>query len=754
MQNKRRNNMKDITRRTFLKGSAIVTMKKGLAMFIIAVLLSASFLSPINAEGTPGVTVNAADFPQALFAKEQIETAVEKLSVSETWIINIKDIDTALGQEAYQIKASDHTITVTGGDETGLMYGGFQVAEEMELYGLESIKNEEGRPSMEYRGIKFNAPLDMRTPSYSDAGDVAQANIKNMWDMDFWKEYLDFLALNRYNAFSLWNLNPFPSMVKVPEYPDVALNDVWRTTLPFDDSYNTTASNLVRPEHWENYEVLLEMTIDEKIDFWRQVMAYAKDRGISFYIYTWNVYTYGENGKYGITPYVDNDVTRDYYRKSVKAMVETYPDLAGIGITAGEFMDWAPGMEIENEKWLWETYGLGVNDALEENPERNFSILHRLHLTDFEAVAEIWSDFKGTFDYSDKYSVGHIHSSTTPNFVDENFARMPDGVKSWLELRNDDFFNLRWFDPDYIRAYLGGMPEARQLRGFFMGSDAYIFAREYSMKDPDFQGQLYAKKHWAEFMLWGRLGYDLSLSTAHLENVFALHFQDAVPREEAQQLALAMENAAKIIPLVTTYFWVSSDLYFPEASASHISSFGFIGLKTWTNSVNTQPGAGVLSVPEYVDALVKGEEAPAGRTPVETAESLKASAEAALKLSEGMLLHEPAEAVSLTEREFWQMVHDQHMWANLGLYYAEKTAAAIDLRYFHDTGDEAYRESTMAHVEQEIAAWKSYANEFSQYFSPQLYGRLQWVVYPESLIPDVESEAQIVTKWRARPIKK
>ena len=49
---------------------------------------------------------------------------------------------------------------------------------------------------------------------------------------------------------------------------------------------------------------------------------------------------------------------------------------------------------------------------------------------------------------------------------------------------------------------------------------------------------------------------------------------------------------------------------------------------------------------------------------------------------------------------------------------------------------------------------KAYANEFSQYFSPQLYGRLQWVVYPESLIPDVESEAQIVTKWRARPIKK
>ena len=231
-------------------------------------------------------------------------------------------------------------------------------------------------------------------------------------------------------------------------------------------------------------------------------------------------------------------------------------------------------------------------------------------------------------------------------------------------------------------------------------------------------------------------------------------FRDAAPREDALKLASAMENAGKIIPLVTTFFWVSSDLYFPEASASHLSSFGFIGLKTWTNSVNTQPGAGVLSVPEYVDALVREEEVPTGRTPVETADNLKASAESALAISSELLLGEPAESGSLQEREFWQTVHEQRMWANLGLYYAEKTYAAIDLRYFHDTGDEEYRAKAMEHVENEIAAWKAYAEEFSRYFSPQLYGRLQWVVYPEYLIPDVEAEAGIVTKWRARPIKR
>ena len=41
-------------------------------------------------------------------------------------------------------------------------------------------------------------------------------------------------------------------------------------------------------------------------EFWRRVMRYAKDRNIDFYIITWNVFTYGVDGKYGITDALDN----------------------------------------------------------------------------------------------------------------------------------------------------------------------------------------------------------------------------------------------------------------------------------------------------------------------------------------------------------------------------------------------------------------------------------------------------------------
>ena len=66
--------------------------------------------------------------------------------------------------------------------------------------------------------------------------------------MEFWREFLDDLARHRYNVLTLWSLHPFPSLVKVPEFPDVALADVWRTKAPLDDTFSPTGTDMVRPK--------------------------------------------------------------------------------------------------------------------------------------------------------------------------------------------------------------------------------------------------------------------------------------------------------------------------------------------------------------------------------------------------------------------------------------------------------------------------------------------------------------------------
>ena len=68
-------------------------------------------------------------------------------------------------------------------------------------------------------------------------------------------------------------------------------------------------------------------------------MQMAADRGIDIYLFTWNMFTYGVKGKYGITNEQDNDTTIAWFRAAVREMVKTYPLLRGIGITAGEGMD-------------------------------------------------------------------------------------------------------------------------------------------------------------------------------------------------------------------------------------------------------------------------------------------------------------------------------------------------------------------------------------------------------------------------------
>ena len=92
--------------------------------------------------------------------------------------------------------ADEVNIGVTGADPAGLMYGVLELAEQIRIYGVDRVREVTRNPYMPMRGTKFNIPLDLRTPSYTDMGDSAQANIPTVWDFGFWTTYLDQLARN------------------------------------------------------------------------------------------------------------------------------------------------------------------------------------------------------------------------------------------------------------------------------------------------------------------------------------------------------------------------------------------------------------------------------------------------------------------------------------------------------------------------------------------------------------------------------
>ena len=336
-----------------------------------------------------------------------------------------------------QEKGGRVTIAVLAADALGAMYGGLDLAEAVRLNTVPGLKDSDHSPRIAQRGIKFNISLDRRTPSYSDNSDSAQANIPEMWSMDFWHTYFDEMARNRYNVLSLWSLDPFPSIVKVPEYPDVALNDVWGNREKFDLNFDESSHAMAQPFRLNNVEIVKKMTIDEKIEFWRAVMQYAKDRGVDIYWFTWNIFIWGTEGKYGLTEDGNNPKTIAYFRASVRETVKTYPLLAGMGITAGENMKSAQG-QFDHEAWLWQTYGEGIRDALQDQPNRQFRLIHRYHQTAQTAVLDTFKDFPRPFDFSFKYSVAHMYSEPNPPFIEPVLEQMPKNMRTWLTVRNDD----------------------------------------------------------------------------------------------------------------------------------------------------------------------------------------------------------------------------------------------------------------------------------------------------------------------------
>ena len=708
-------------------------------------------------EPTPkpcNLTVTGADVPMTEFAMEEIMAAGQKRGVEEAWTVSFDGVDESLGEQAYAVRVSGSTISITGGDEHGLMYGGLEVAEQITLYGAEGVQEASAAPYVLRRGYMFNAPLDMRTPAYNSAGDAGYTNISTMWDMDFWHEFIDDMARNRYNALLLENINPYPSLVKVEGYEDIALDDVWRSTIPPDDDIQGNCINMVEEKHWQNYEVLKTMTIDEKIAFWQEVMAYAKNRGVEFHIKHSNIYTFVEEGQYGITDEKENPATQDYFYKSCKALLETYPDLAGIFLTPGENMGWSSDSDSKaaDVQWLHDTFGKAVNEVLAQDPDRAFCFA--VNGSASNRFAQILSDINADIVYSAQYSGTHMYATSTPTMADATFEASVEGAQYWIQFRNEDNFDLRWGDPEFMRDYISGMPGPELVRGFFTGFDGYCLGREYAFTDPELQGQLYTDKHWFNYFLIGRMGFEPELSDARIADVFAHHY-DWEPNVE--QLLETTTQAGKIIPLVNrVYFQSNSDYtWYVGGNWSHSSASGYIDIKKWMKGDNTYPDGETMSIEEYAVTLAGGEELDvAGRMlPTEVAEQLRACAQGVL--DQVALLRQsggPGDEMTFAQREYWALVSDNEAMAYLGLFYAEKTLGAIDIRLFNDTEDESYRESSVAHLEQSAAYFDQYAAIISANYPPRQLARVGYYDI-NAIAQEVHGDVETAREWKPRTIR-
>jgi hypothetical protein len=574
---------------------------------------------------------------------------------------------------------------------------------------------------MKVRGTKFNIPLDVRTPTYTEPSDAAQNNMAEMWNFEFWKEYIDNLARYRYNTISLWNMHPFPSMVKVPEYPEVALDDVRRSTVEWVENYSLNGWGFDAPEIVNNYEVIKKISIEDKIEFWRNVMAYGKQRNVQFFIVTWNIFVYGTGGKYGITDKLENPVTTDYFRKSIKQMVLTYPDLAGIGLTTGENMyDYTTA---QKEEWAFATYGQGVLDALKEQPGRKINLIHRQHQTQAKEITTIFKEVLKNeninFIFSFKYAQAHVYSSVNQIFH-QNFVKdiKSENLKTLWTLRNDDIFYFRWGAPDFVRNFIKNIPYDVS-EGYYYGSDQYVWGREFLGKCSTEPREIEIVKHWYQWMCWGRLGYNPDMDN----NRFVESIQSRFPAVNAQEMFDAWQSASMIYPWVTGFHWGALDFqWYIESGQSRPFVAGTpSGFHDVNRFITLEPhkGTGYISISDYAKAYLIGAKTE-GETPLQVAEKIIRNADQAVKWADGQSIE--------IDKQLQITIDDIKTIAWLGKYYAHKIRGATFLALFRESLDREWYEKVIEELNISAGYWRHYAaSATTNYHNPLWTNRVGYV---------------------------
>ncbi|OJW74817.1 MAG: hypothetical protein BGO59_28345 [Spirosoma sp. 48-14] len=586
--------------------------------------------------------------------------------------------------EGYRIGCRANQLQITATNATGAMYGAMEVAEQIRMEkSWKALRPKTVNPHFTIRALKINLPWS----SYR-TGQVMDVHTATCRDLAYWQKLLDMMAENRLNVLSLWNVHPFSFMVKPTHFPEA------------------NAFSEAEMADWKH--------------FWTSLFRMAKERGIDPYIVNWNIAVSPEFAKhYGVKERNDTSaVVRQYTREVVTQVINEYPDLAGIGITLADWMSnfKAEGSSLpdmtpkDREAWLEETIVAGIKAAnrpvkflhrsvLSADPAEMRRVINQAHLPDTTLV-EI------------KFNWSHGHS--TPSFVlthDSHSGKrdngywnpMPTNYRIQWMIRNEDFFILRWGQPDFIRRHIA-QNTAPYVNGYFVGSEGYIPARDYSHIDNAHRTWTYAfEKQWLFYQLWGRLLYDPTTPDAVFEASFAHRYgaQLGKPLLEATAAASQMPLRLASYFASTWDYTLYSEGFLSPFSASKgfqddVSSF--ISINELIEHQTLDPA--YLSIKDYVGLKQANQPVPAGKvSPLVLADNLEIDSKTVLARVQS--LRSGASPTLTCE------LADLETWAQLSQYFADKLRAGVALQTYRLSQNKAQQQEAITLLTRCLGHWRT-----------------------------------------------
>jgi hypothetical protein len=597
--------------------------------------------------------------------------------------------------EGFVLERNKNQTIVAGADDIGLLYGVYELIERMDMGNIGSLTSFVSEPKFAFRGIKFNLPW-----STYRVHESLSLHYETCRDLKFWEKFLDMMSENRFNYLTLWAIHPWTYMVKPTDYPEAS--------------------------------GLSEQELIEWQDFWRSLFSMASERGVKVLMVNWNIFvspefakahnvamystqlSSGYNGKGDFSPLV-----QDYNRDVVRQVLKEYPELNGLGISQNERMEGRTEEDWQN--WIVDTYFDVISEA-----EGNRELMLRGHthprpeLTR-KALEKNRHKFNGPVWISLKFNWSHSFASPKLFYIhggstsDAWWNPFPEDYKVLFKIRNEDFFILRWGQPDYVRDLLKENSQP-YIDGFTIGSETYIPAKEYTTLPGDhFTWDYGFEKQWLFYKLWGRLMYDPETDNKIFEHAFDKKYGSGI----GYPLLKASSKAGNMPLRLATYYSSSWDFtlysegFISGATQSWRGQYydktsAFLSIEEIIHSKTLDPSW--MNIREYVEMMNNEYGIPASRlSPLELAIQLIKDGSEALSI---------LNSIKTTNATLAHEIADQKAWAYLSLYFSSKLKAGIDLQFYRTSSDAEKQKSALKHIIQAADYWEllcqttdPYANE-------------------------------------------
>ncbi|TGE24215.1 hypothetical protein E5K00_03095 [Hymenobacter aquaticus] len=558
----------------------------------------------------------------------------------------------APGKEGFSIVSADnHTVLISGADNSGALYGCLELAEQVKSAGrLPEQLSLRQQPEMVLRG----ACIGVQKPYYLPGRTVYEypytpETFPWLYDKQLWIRYLDMLADNRMNSLYLWNGHPFASLVRLKDYPYAVEVD--------------------------------EATFRKNEEIYRFLTAEADKRGIWVIQMFYNIIVskpFAEH--HGIKTQDRNrpitPLLADYTRKSIAAFVEKYPHV-GLMVALGEAME---GVGQDDVDWFTKTIIPGVQDGLKALGQTELPpIVLRAHDTDAPRVINAALPLYKNLYTEAKFN-GEALTTYTPRGSWAELHRKLSSMNS-VHIENVHILaNLepfRYASADFIQKSVQAMHGTYGANGLHLYPQASYWDWPYTA-DKAPERLLQIDRDWMWYKAWARYAWQANRPRPAEIDYWGQQLGELFGTDAAagKQVLEAYEQAGEIEPKLLRRYGITDGnrqtLTLGMLMGQLINPRRY-GLFTLLYESEAPEGEMII---EYAEKEAKGLPH-VGETPVQVASEVVAHGQAAVAAIE-----RAAPSVTKNQAEFARVRNDMYCQAALANFYADKARAALlVLRY-------------------------------------------------------------------------